>query len=180
MSSAQTVHAKRVILAGLPPNLESAAIDNYFSNLLRSYGFAGASKAAVIQDVKLLPEEQAPGTTSAMIECVSDELANALLSFDGHVFDRSGYVCKFSRPREFNNQEMFYRNADAAAPGAISNQVADSPSKIFIGGIPFALSEPDIIEILQSFGPLKAFHLVRDASGQSKVPCRPLSLLASC
>lgn len=46
--------------------------------------------------------------------------------------------------------------------GGISNQVPDGPNKVFVGGIPYTLTESDVIELLGSFGQLKAFHLVKD------------------
>jgi splicing factor U2AF subunit len=49
-------------------------------------------------------------------------------------------------------------------PGVVSNIVADSPNKIYIGGIPTFLTDDQIKEILSSFGQLKAFNLIRDPS----------------
>uniref|UniRef100_A0A6G1SKC6 Splicing factor U2AF subunit n=1 Tax=Aceria tosichella TaxID=561515 RepID=A0A6G1SKC6_9ACAR len=49
-------------------------------------------------------------------------------------------------------------------PGVVSNIVADSPNKIYVGGIPTYLTDDQIKEILSSFGQLKAFNLIRDPS----------------
>lgn len=43
-----------------------------------------------------------------------------------------------------------------------SSQVPDGPNKVFCGGLPYDLSEDEIKELLQSYGRLKAFHLVKD------------------
>jgi len=48
------------------------------------------------------------------------------------------------------------------ASGLISTSVADSPNKIYVGGIPTYLTDEQIKEILASFGTLKAFNLIRD------------------
>jgi splicing factor U2AF subunit len=54
-------------------------------------------------------------------------------------------------------------------PGVISTVVADSPHKIFIGGLPNYLNEDQVKELLMSFGQLRAFNLVKDsATGLSK------------
>ena len=54
-------------------------------------------------------------------------------------------------------------------PGVISTVVADSQHKIFIGGLPNYLNEEQVQELLTSFGPLRAFNLVKDsATGLSK------------
>lgn len=49
-------------------------------------------------------------------------------------------------------------------PGVVSTIVADSPNKIYIGGLPTYLTDDQIKEILVSFGQLKAFNLIRDPS----------------
>jgi splicing factor U2AF subunit len=51
---------------------------------------------------------------------------------------------------------------DTASLGIISTNVSDGPNKIFIGGIPYQLGDSDIIDILSSFGKIRAFNLVRD------------------
>jgi len=51
----------------------------------------------------------------------------------------------------------------------VLNNVSDSPYKIFIGGLPDHLTDENVIDILKSFGPLKAFNLVKDkATGISR------------
>ena len=48
--------------------------------------------------------------------------------------------------------------------------VPDTPNKIFIGGLPIYLNDDQVVELLKSFGELRAFNLVKDpATGQSKV-----------
>lgn len=47
-------------------------------------------------------------------------------------------------------------------PGVVSSIVADSPNKIYIGGLPTYLTDDQIKEILTSFGQLRAFNLIRD------------------
>eukprot|EP00245_Coleochaete_scutata_P012904 TRINITY_DN508_c0_g4_i1.p1 TRINITY_DN508_c0_g4~~TRINITY_DN508_c0_g4_i1.p1 ORF type:complete len:308 (-),score=76.99 TRINITY_DN508_c0_g4_i1:692-1513(-) len=46
---------------------------------------------------------------------------------------------------------------------------ADGPDRIFVGGLPYYLSEDQIKELMSSFGPLRAFDLVKDRdTGNSK------------
>lgn len=49
-------------------------------------------------------------------------------------------------------------------PGVVSTVVADSPNKIYIGGLPTYLTDDQIKEILTQFGQLRAFNLIRDPS----------------
>ncbi|RUP47624.1 hypothetical protein BC936DRAFT_145514 [Jimgerdemannia flammicorona] len=53
--------------------------------------------------------------------------------------------------------------------GVVSTNVPDSSNKIFIGGLPLYLDDEQIVELLKSFGELRAFNLVKDSmTGQSK------------
>jgi len=53
--------------------------------------------------------------------------------------------------------------------GIMSTKVTDGPDKIYIGGLPNALTTNQVIELLQTYGPLKAFYLFTDpATGMSK------------
>lgn len=54
--------------------------------------------------------------------------------------------------------------AEPYIPGVVSTVVADSPNKIYIGGLPTYLTDDQIKEILTSFGQLRAFNLIRDPS----------------
>lgn len=51
----------------------------------------------------------------------------------------------------------------------VSTNVPDSINKIFVGGLPTYLNEEQVMELLKSFGELKAFNLVREnGNGPSK------------
>jgi splicing factor U2AF subunit len=62
---------------------------------------------------------------------------------------------------------FFSGHKDLQSHGLAS--VPDTPDKIFIGGLPMYLTDDQVVELLKSFGELKAFNLVKDANGQSKV-----------
>ena len=46
--------------------------------------------------------------------------------------------------------------------GVVSTTVSDGPNKIFVGGLPYTLTDDNVKELLSVFGPLKSFHMVRD------------------
>jgi len=53
--------------------------------------------------------------------------------------------------------------------GIMSTKVTDGPDKLYIGGLPNALTTNQVIELMQTYGPLKAFYLFTDAAtGTSK------------
>lgn len=51
---------------------------------------------------------------------------------------------------------------DLTSVGIISTQVEDSPLKLFVGGLPHEMQEDQVKEMLNRFGKLKSFHLVKE------------------
>jgi splicing factor U2AF 65 kDa subunit len=62
---------------------------------------------------------------------------------------------------------------DVSRIGIISPTVLDGPNKIFIGGLHYYYTEPQVLELLRAFGKVKAFHLVKNdpESNTSKGYC---------
>ena len=55
------------------------------------------------------------------------------------------------------------------APGGGGGHAADGPDRIFVGGLPYFLTEPQVRELLEAFGPLRALDIIRDKeTGNSK------------
>uniref|UniRef100_A0A0K0E5Q9 Splicing factor U2AF subunit n=1 Tax=Strongyloides stercoralis TaxID=6248 RepID=A0A0K0E5Q9_STRER len=98
----------------------------------------------------------------AFIEFRSIDETTAGMAFDGINF--MGQQLKIRRPRDY--QPI---GNDMLTSYGISNVVQDSPHKLFIGGLPTILEAEQVKELLQSFGPLKSFNLVKDGkTGISK------------
>ncbi|KAM0789749.1 hypothetical protein ACM66B_006604 [Microbotryomycetes sp. NB124-2] len=100
----------------------------------------------------------------AFVEFRNAEEATNALAFDGIIFQNS--ALKIRRPKDYIGGE----NEQAPhVPGVISTNVPDTPNKIFIGGLPSYLTDDQVIELLKSFGELRAFNLVKEGgTGQSK------------
>ena len=95
-----------------------------------------------------------------------DETTNAI-AFDGINF--KGQSLKIRRPHDYQPMPGMTEAPNLTVPGVVSTVVADSPNKIFIGGLPNYLNEDQVKELLMSFGQLRAFNLVKDsATGLSK------------
>uniref|UniRef100_A0A0N5BM49 Splicing factor U2AF subunit n=1 Tax=Strongyloides papillosus TaxID=174720 RepID=A0A0N5BM49_STREA len=98
----------------------------------------------------------------AFIEFRSIDETTAGMAFDGINF--MGQQLKIRRPRDY--QPI---GNDMMTNYGISSVVQDSPHKLFIGGLPTILEAEQVKELLQSFGPLKSFNLVKDGkTGISK------------
>ncbi|KAI9205189.1 uncharacterized protein BJ171DRAFT_558570 [Polychytrium aggregatum] len=104
----------------------------------------------------------------AFVEFRSPEEATAAMSFDGITF--SGQSLKIRRPKDYQPPPGTSENGlPMHLPGIVSTNVPDSADKIFIGGLPIYLNDEQVMELLKSFGELRAFNLVKDnATSMSK------------
>ena len=88
------------------------------------------------------------------------------MAFDGIIFING--PLKIRRPKDYGGSEAI--GPSTHVPGVVSTNVPDSINKIFVGALPAYLNEEQVMELLKSFGELKAFNLVREGgSGPSKV-----------
>lgn len=88
------------------------------------------------------------------------------MAFDGIIFLNG--PLKIRRPKDYGGPESIAPMMHV--PGVVSTNVPDSINKIFVGGLPTYLNEEQVMELLKSFGELKAFNLVREnGNGPSKV-----------
>jgi len=88
------------------------------------------------------------------------------MAFDGIIFING--PLKIRRPKDYGGIEM--SSPGVHVPGVVSTNVPDSINKVFVGGLPTYLNEENVMELLKSFGELKAFNLVREnGTGASKV-----------
>ncbi|CAJ0748244.1 13808_t:CDS:10, partial [Entrophospora sp. SA101] len=97
----------------------------------------------------------------AFVEFHAPEEATAAMAFDGITFQ--GQSLKIRRPKDY--QPPPGQNLEPPpihVPGVVSTNVPDSPNKIFIGGLPTYLNDEQVMELLKSFGELRAFNLVKD------------------
>ncbi|KAJ3572367.1 hypothetical protein NP233_g3127 [Leucocoprinus birnbaumii] len=101
----------------------------------------------------------------AFVEFRSAEDATAAMAFDGIIFING--PLKIRRPKDYGGDSI--TSPGVHVPGVVSTNVPDSINKIFVGGLPTYLNEEQVMELLKSFGELKAFNLVREnGTGTSK------------
>ncbi|ETO34606.1 hypothetical protein RFI_02482 [Reticulomyxa filosa] len=113
----------------------------------------------------------------AFIEFRSAEEATQAMDLDGIQF--YGESLKIGRPANYNPSlvpdELKPKNVaklNTARLGIVSNHVPNGPNKLYCGGIPYSLTEDQIRELLQTYGPLKALFLAKDPlTGFSKGYC---------
>lgn len=101
----------------------------------------------------------------------AEECTNAL-GFDGIVFLNS--ALKIRRPKDYTGADP--NEIAPYVPGVVSTNVPDTVNKIFVGGLPSYLNDEQVMELLKSFGELRAFNLVKEGgTGASKASFRALS-----
>uniref|UniRef100_H0XMB9 Splicing factor U2AF 65 kDa subunit n=1 Tax=Otolemur garnettii TaxID=30611 RepID=H0XMB9_OTOGA len=88
------------------------------------------------------------------------------VGFDGITFQ--GQSLKICKPHDYQPLPSVSENPSVHMPGVASTVVPDSAHKLFIGGLPAHLHDDQVKELLTSFGPLKAFNLVKDSAGLFK------------
>ncbi|KAJ7245108.1 hypothetical protein B0H12DRAFT_788593 [Mycena haematopus] len=102
----------------------------------------------------------------AFVEFRSAEDATSAMAFDGIIFING--PLKIRRPKDYGGMELS-GSPGVHVPGVVSTNVPDTINKVFVGGLPAYLNEEQVMELLKSFGELKAFNLVREnGNGASK------------
>ncbi len=112
----------------------------------------------------------------AFVEFTSMELATACMEFDGIRFEHhtGTHIFRIRRPNDYRPElvpklgPLPRINMDFMATLGASGATG-SGGKIFIGGIPYGITDEQIVELLSAFGPVKTFHQIRDvATNQTK------------
>merc|ERR1711935_1204516 len=144
-----TRQARRLYIGGVPFGATEEAMMEFFNQQMHMAGLAtGPGNPVLAVQINL-------DKNFAFLEIRSVDEASAALAFDGINF--MGQSLKIRRPSD-------YKSMPNQAGADVAGLVADSPYKIFIGGLPNYLQEEQVREILTSFGQLKAFNLVKDTA----------------
>lgn len=159
----QTRHARRLYVGNLPADLSENDVHDFFRSAIHT---------ALGEDEKptedhILSVYINKDRRFAFIEFKTIDVCAACLALDGIDVCGKGKV-KVKRPNDFNpalvqvnpNSDLM-KQFDVSKLGIISTNVPDSPNKIFIGGLPYHLTDTDVLELLRAFGEVKAFNLVK-------------------
>ncbi|KAK6340674.1 hypothetical protein TWF696_008999 [Orbilia brochopaga] len=146
--------AKRLLCQNLPPMCTEETIYTFFSGFLKSLNAVDPTSEPVVT-IYLNPT-----STMAMIEFRTTAYATLCLAFDGIEFDDTGVKVKLSRPKDYIIPQ--YSESGESHTDEISSQVPDSINKICVSNIPIHLADNQVIELLQTFGKLKSFFLIKD------------------
>ncbi|KAK3583631.1 hypothetical protein CHS0354_039458 [Potamilus streckersoni] len=153
--------SRRLYVGNIPFGVSEEAMMNFFNQQMKITGLAQAEGNPVIA-VQINLDKN-----FAFLEFRSVDETTQAMAFDGIAFQ--GQALKIRRPRDYQAMPGMSDNPSINVPGVVSTVVQDSPHKVFVGGLPNYLNEDQVKELLTSFGPLRAFNLVKDsATGLSK------------
>ncbi|OVA00566.1 RNA recognition motif domain [Macleaya cordata] len=171
MTQQATRHARRVYVGGLPPLANEQTIATFFSRVMAAIGGNSAGPGDAVVNVYINHEKK-----FAFVEMRTVEEASNAMALDGIMFE--GVSVRVRRPTDYNPSlaaalgpsqpnPLLNLAAVGLTPGAIGG--VEGPDRIFVGGLPYYFTEVQIRELLESFGPLRGFDLVKDRdTGNSK------------
>ncbi|XP_078441703.1 splicing factor U2af large subunit B-like isoform X5 [Wolffia australiana] len=171
MTQQATRHARRVYVGGLSPTANEQSVASFFNQVMAVIGGNTAGPGDAVVNVYINHDKK-----FAFVEMRSVEEASNAMSLDGIIFE--GAPVKVRRPSDYNpslaaalgpsqpspNLNLAAVGLSLGAAGAL-----EGPDRIFVGGLPYYFTEDQIRELLESFGPLRGFNLVKDReTGNSK------------
>ncbi|KAL8123819.1 splicing factor U2af large subunit B-like isoform X2 [Apium graveolens] len=166
-----TRHARRVYVGGLPPSANEQSVATFFSHVMSAIAGNTAGPGDAVVNVYINHEKK-----FAFVEMRSVEEASNAMALDGIIFE--GAPVKVRRPSDYNpslaatlGPSQPNPNLNLGAVGLMPGSAGglEGPDRIFVGGVPYYFTEVQIRELLESFGPLRGFDLVKDReTGNSK------------
>lgn len=152
--------SRRLYIGSITPDINEQNLADFFNNKMIEMNIGTGAPGNPVLAVQCNYEKN-----YAFVEFRSAEDATAAMAFDGIIFLNG--PLKIRRPKDYGGIDM---SAPAyIVPGVVSTNVPDSANKIFVGGLPSYLNEEQVMELLKSFGELRAFNLVREnGNGASK------------
>ena len=159
----QTKNARRLYVGGIPAGTEELEVTRFFNDLITK-ATGGSEGACPVLSVYINHEK-----CFAFVELNSVELTTACCQLDGIEYKGKlgNVIIRVRRPNDFRPEllppptrpiPVLSLNGITAA----TITIPDGPNKIYIGNLPLSLGEEQVRELLEAFGPLRAFQLVKD------------------
>ncbi|KAK6945269.1 RNA recognition motif domain, partial [Dillenia turbinata] len=165
MTQKATLHARRVLVGDLSPVENELTVATFFNQVMAAIGGNTAGPGDAVVKVTMFHKK----ALFAIVEMRSVEEASNALALDGVIFERK--PVKVRRPNDYNpslattlGPSQPNPNLNLAAVGLTpaSTGGLEDPDLIFVSGFPYYFTEAQIRELLESFGPLRGFDLVKD------------------
>jgi len=161
----QTRHARRLYVGNLPLGITEQQVHTAVVDAIRT-ALPPNSGIDVVTEDPILSVYINHERRFCFLEFKSVELCSACMALDGLVLDPRQPPVKVKRPNDYNPALAPVNTnipvLDVAKLGIIASTVNDGPNKIFIGGLHYHLVEAQVLELLQAFGRIQSFHLVKN------------------
>jgi len=136
VGSTITRQARRLYVGNIPFGCSEEEMMDFFNNQMHACQFAQAAGNPVLACQINLDKN------FAFLEFRSIDETTQAMAFDGINF--KGQSLKIRRPHDYQPMPGMSETPHITVPGVISTVVADSPNKIFIGGLPNYLNEDQV------------------------------------
>lgn len=156
--------AKRLIVSNIPPTATEESILGFFNLQLNGLNVIESTDPCSL--VQLSADH-----SFALLEFKTPEDATVALALDGQSMEADDAMdvdsangapkgLQIRRPKDYIVPAVV--DDPNYEPGRVSNVVIDTPNKISVVNIPPYLNTEQVLELLNSFGEVKAFTLVQD------------------
>jgi hypothetical protein len=152
--------SKRLYVGNVGPDATDQGMADFFNQKMREHKFAVDLPGEPVANIQVNHDK-----SYAFVEFRIPEEATSAMAFDGIIYQ--GIPLKIRRPKDYVGPEGPL--GTLYVPGVVGTTVADTPNKIYIGGLPTYLQDEQVMELLKSFGELKSFNLVKEGGGQTGV-----------
>ena len=155
--------SKRLFVYNLPPSVTEEAIIDFFNLQLNGLNVTQGADPCISAQI-------AKNRQYALLEFKSPTDATVVLAMDG-IHMEAPDTMQNGSSNGATNGLVIQRPKDYIVPsaeetqlqdGIVSSEVPDTANKVCVSNIPLYLTEEQVTELLTSFGPLKAFALVKD------------------
>ncbi|KAJ7066742.1 hypothetical protein C8F01DRAFT_1208809 [Mycena amicta] len=144
--------SRRLYIGSITPEVTEQNLTDFFNAKMEEMKLGTNGTGSPVLAVQCNYEKN-----YAFVEFRSAEDASAAMAFDGIIFING--PLKIRRPKDYGGDF-----GSLHVPGVVSTNVPDTINKIFVGGLPSYLDEEQVMELLKSFGEIKAFNLVRETA----------------
>lgn len=145
--------AKRIYVSNIPRGVTEGALGDYFNEKMRRMMRGDTAPGGAVTNVTVREEKD-----YAFVEFRTTKEAELALNFDGHEF--RGVQLKVRRPKEHLGETQEANFSGSA--------LLDSEHRLYVGNIPTFVTDDQLRELLEGYGKLKSFQLVKDSYGISK------------
>lgn len=147
--------SKRLFVYNIPPGASGDSLMSFFNLQLNGLNVIHSVDPCISAQI-------ADDKSFALLEFKSPNDATVALAFDGISMEGGEKGLEIRRPKDYivpnGSADQEYQE------GTLLSEVPDSPNKICVSNIPAFIPEDPVTMLLKSFGELKSFVMVKDAS----------------